>query len=98
LQAELTQLRTSAERTQRQTEIDRRIAEAALPSVLNTEVFREQCYAAESEAALARVIHARQQDARLLSSQGKPRSIEQNQERWPEKPVGNAAAFAAALR
>jgi hypothetical protein len=98
LQAELAVLRAGQSQAQRRAEIDRRIAQAALPAVMITEIFREQCYAAEGEDALGRLIAARAQDAKLLVGANRPRSIEQTREHWFERPAVDAAAFAAALK
>jgi hypothetical protein len=98
LQAELAVLRAGQSQVQRRAEIDRRIAQTSLPAVMITEIFREQCYAAESEEALGRLITARVQDARLLVGASRPRSIEQTPEHWLERPAVDAAAFAASLK
>jgi hypothetical protein len=98
LQDELQLLRAGQTQSQRRAEIENRIAQAGLPAALNTEIFREQCFAAEGEEALARLIAARQQDAKLLVGGSRPRSIEQTRDDWLARPAVDAAAFAAALK
>ena len=93
---------------QRRTAIDGQIAAAAIPAELVTEIFREQCYAAADETTLARLIAARQQDARLVDAQlreaherrlaTRPRSIEQSRAAQTDPPPADAASFAAAIR
>ena len=97
-QAELAELRAGQRRIERRIEIERRIAQAALPAALDTASFREQCHAAESDEALGRLLAARQQDARWLPGAGRPRSVEQTREAWRERPALGGASFAAALK